>query len=151
MGYENRHFKQATLKAEQLVGGQLFPKASIFINAWQKGEVDRHELKYLFNKNEITSTPEESLEQMEFQTDEFKNTNHDIDRLVIKWLMPFMYEGLAEWSMPYKEQGFYKAWKSLDCYNKEFSLNSSEALPDESVELIESLIKEFSEEEHVKT
>lgn len=149
-GYENRHFKQATLDAEQLSGGQLLPEASTFRNAWQQGEIDRQELNQLFKKNNISLTPEESFNQMETRHSESKNPQHQVDRLLIKWLIAFMDEGLAEWSMPYKKQGFYKAWKSLVRYDKEFSLNSSEALPDESVELLESLIKEFSEEDQVK-
>ncbi|SDG64353.1 DUF2309 domain-containing protein [Psychroflexus sediminis] len=149
-GYENRHFKQAISEVEQLVGGQLLPQVSTFINAWEQEEIDRLEIDALFKKNGIGLSPEESLAQMQTSSPEFKNPSHEVDRLVIKWLMAFMDEGLAEWSMPNKEKGFYKAWKTLAKYDQELNLKSSVAFPDESVELISDLVSDFSEADQIK-
>jgi uncharacterized protein YbcC (UPF0753/DUF2309 family) len=32
-----------------------------------------------------------------------KNSHHDLDRIMAKWLAAFMDEGLAEWEMPNKK------------------------------------------------
>jgi uncharacterized protein YbcC (UPF0753/DUF2309 family) len=34
-------------------------------------------------------------------------SHHDLDRIMAKWLAAFMDEGLAEWEMPNKSEGFY--------------------------------------------
>lgn len=149
-GYENEHFKQATLNAEQLTGGHLFPEVSVFSSAWDKGEIDRQELEALFKKGGITYSPEESLLQMESSIAESHNSSHEVDRLVIKWLMAFMDEGLAEWSMPNKDKGFYKAWKSLVRYDKEFNLKPLVALPEESSYALHELLKDYPEGDQVK-
>ncbi|MBZ9777387.1 DUF2309 domain-containing protein [Psychroflexus sp. CAK8W] len=149
-GYENRHFKQATADATQLVGGHLLPGVSTFRNAWQLGEIDEQELNNLFKRNKINFSAEESLSQMESQITESKNPHHEVDRLVIKWLMTFMDEGLAEWSMPNKEKGFYKAWRSLVRYDHEFKLKPLVALPEENLESLEELFKKYTEEEQIK-
>ena len=36
-----------------------------------------------------------------------------INREMIKWCEAFLDEGHATWAMPYREQGFYRAWKLL--------------------------------------
>lgn len=147
VGFENKHFKQATLEAERLIGGNLFPEASTYRNAWQLGEINSQELKSLFDKNRIKFSVEESLIQMDSQSKASKNSSHETDRLVIKWVMAFMDEGLAEWSMPNREKGFYKAWKSLIPYDKEINLTFPKVLPESSLELLNELLKEFSDED----
>jgi uncharacterized protein YbcC (UPF0753/DUF2309 family) len=149
-GYEKSHFKQATLEAEQLAGGHLFPEASTFRTAWQNKEIDRDVLKTVFRNNGIVHTAEESLIEMETLTKaDFKNPWHEVDRLTIKWLMAFMDEGLAEWGLPNKEKGFYKAWKSLAKYDKDLNLKASVKLPEESSELLSKLLSDFSEEDQL--
>lgn len=149
-GFENKHFKQATLEAEQLIGGHLFPNVASYRNAWQSGEIDTHELEALLEKKGLALSPDECLKKMDSKTKEFKNSTHKIDRLVIKWLMAFMDEGLAEWSMPNREKGFYKAWKSLVRYDKEINLTFPKVLPENSPELVNELLKEFSQEDQIK-
>lgn len=36
-----------------------------------------------------------------------------VNRELIKWLEAFLDEGHAAWPMPYRERGFYEAWRSL--------------------------------------
>jgi uncharacterized protein YbcC (UPF0753/DUF2309 family) len=40
-----------------------------------------------------------------------------LDRIMAKWLAAFMDEGLAEWEMPNKSEGFYSAWRKLAVYD----------------------------------
>ncbi|MEE4377948.1 MAG: DUF2309 domain-containing protein [Candidatus Competibacteraceae bacterium] len=41
----------------------------------------------------------------------------DLERLTIKWIAAFLDEGQAVWSMPNRELGFYRAWKSLVAFD----------------------------------
>lgn len=150
VGFENKHFKQATLEAEQLIGGRLFPGAKGYRNAWKLGEIDTKELKFLFEKQGIELSPEESLIQMNSQAKVSKNPAHEIDIRLIKWVMAFMDEGLAEWSMPNREKGFYKAWKSLVQYDKDITLTFPMVLPENSLELLAELLKGFSNEDQIE-
>ncbi len=40
-----------------------------------------------------------------------------IDRELVKWCSAFLDEGEAGWAMPYRNQTFYRAWKSLAPYD----------------------------------
>lgn len=44
-----------------------------------------------------------------------------VNREVIIWLAPFLDEGQAAWSMPYREQGFFGALKRLLKYERRFA------------------------------
>jgi len=45
----------------------------------------------------------------------------DLERLTIKWIAAFLDEGQAVWSMPNRELGFYRAWKSLAVFDDHLS------------------------------
>lgn len=150
VGFESKHFKDATLEAEKLIGGNLFPQASDYRNAWKLGDIDSLELKALFDKRKIKFSLEESLLQMDCPSNEFINFSHEIDRLVIKWLIAFLDEGLAEWSMPNRERGFYNAWKTLVPFDGEINLTFPKELPEDSLDLLNELLKGFSDEDQVE-
>lgn len=68
-----------------------------------------------------------------------------IDREMIKWCEAFLDEGNATWPMPYREQGFYTAWRLLAA--KEWSpchiANSTKkinALPESAEEALKQLL-----------
>ena len=150
-GYEKTHFEKATLEAEQLRGGHLLPEASVLKKALDNKEIDRKLLENLFHKNEIDITVEESLKKiMTLSRSALKNPSHEVDRILIKWLMAFMDEGLAEWSFPNKERGFYKAWKSLAKYDNDLNLNDSLELPNNALDLLNYLLKDYSEKDQLK-
>lgn len=149
-GFENKHFKQATIEAGKLIGGKHFPEVSNSKNLLTTGEIDKGELYALLEKHGIKCSLEESLLKMESNIKESTNTEHELDRLMIKWLMTFMDEGLAEWSMPNKEQGFYKAWKSLIRFDKEINLTFPKKFPESSSELLSILLIGYKEDEQIK-
>jgi len=65
-GYEKAHFKKAAGDAEHLLGGKSFPKASVFREAWEQGEIDNEELIALLSEHHITQSPEECLTENVF-------------------------------------------------------------------------------------
>lgn len=150
-GYENRPFKIAIKDAGELIGGDLLPSAASLKAALELGEIDEQELERVFIENNLQLSPEESLKAIESQNkSKIKNSSHKLDSLVIKWLMAYMDEGLADWKMPNKEKGFYCAWKSLVRYDKEIKLDPSFSLPDDSCEALRQLLKYYSTEDQLK-
>lgn len=150
-GYEHTHFKTAIRDAERLIGGNLFPNAANFRQAWQQGEIDKTELVALLDKEGMNESPEFYLEKMSsLKKRDPKKTNPELDRIMVKWLMAFMDEGLAEWDMPFKEDGFYNAWRILAIYDAEISVASLSDIPKTSGEALIKLLKKYSEQEQTQ-
>lgn len=75
--------------------------------------------------------------------DEANNLNKpksELDVIMTKWLGVFLDEGLAEWQMPNKEQGFYNAWKSLAIYDNTIGKVKLTNLPKTSLDAIEQVL-----------
>ena len=67
-----------------------------------------------------------------------------------KWLAAFMDEGLAEWEMPGKNRGFYKAWRKLAVYDGELGITDVNQIPKTSSEALVKVLSNYSKEEYVK-
>lgn len=147
-GYENTHFKKAVEKAENLVGGSAFPNAEVFKQAFDLGEIKESVLIALLIENGMPETPNYYLKELEkTKTKNTENPNHRLDQIMVKWLSVFMDEGIAEWQMPNKEKGFYKAWKSLAKYDTEIGKSFGSKIPKTSVEALTEVLKGYSENE----
>ncbi|WP_047416574.1 DUF2309 domain-containing protein [Cellulophaga sp. Hel_I_12] len=147
-GYENTHFINAVKKAQGLTGSRVFPDVGMFKQAWELGEIDATVLNALLIENGMTESPAYYLDQLEaIKYDEIENPNHRVDKIMVKWLSVFMDEGLAEWQMPNKEKGFYKAWSILASYDKEIGKALDVQLPKTNTEALEKLLNAYSEQE----
>jgi uncharacterized protein YbcC (UPF0753/DUF2309 family) len=147
-GYENSHFNEAVLNAKHYLNATIFPKPAIFKQALQIGEIDRTLLSSLLKENDLHGTPEFYLDQMENDKIEVLNPTHELDGMMSKWLAAFMDEGLAEWEMPGKEEGFYVAWRKLAKYDKALSIKSISDIPASSTEALNDVLKEFTVEQY---
>ncbi|MGV8879621.1 MAG: DUF2309 domain-containing protein [Sphingobacteriaceae bacterium] len=146
-GYENTHFEKAVLNAESLLGGRVFPKAAMFRDAWQQGEIDKETLMTLLAENGVTASPESCLRQFDnISTVNIENPNQDLDRMMVKWLMAFMDEGMAEWEMPNKSEGFYHAWKKLATFDN-MGIKVGSGLPKSSKEALDIVLTNYAEAE----
>jgi hypothetical protein len=149
-GYENTHFKAAVEKAEQLLGGNAFPNAKVFKEALKSNEIDESILQNALLENGLTESLEYYLEQLEKLTsNKIENPDHKLDKIMVKWLSVFMDEGLAEWEMPNKSKGFYKAWRSLAKYDDEIVKRAGD-LPKTSEEALAEVLMDFTQEEQVR-
>jgi uncharacterized protein YbcC (UPF0753/DUF2309 family) len=147
-GYEEAHFKKAAEDAEHLLGGRSFPKASVFREAWEQGEIDNEELITLLTEHHVTQSPEECLTEMSsHRPKQIRNKNGDLDRMVLKWLMAFLDEGLAEWELPDKSEGFFDAWRHLIPYDNQVRVRSISEIPKTSEEVLLEILEKYSEEE----
>jgi len=147
-GYEQLPFSEAVNQAKQILNARVYPKASIYRKAWETGEIEKVELIQTLKENGFESSPESYLEQMESERPiETKNENHHLDRIMVKWLSAFMDEGLAEWEMPFKKSGFYKAWRQLAPYDAEVGKINRKDIPKTSEEVLSEILSGYPEQE----
>ncbi len=150
-GHENSSFSEAVKTAKHHFDATVFPEAKMYREAWEKGEIDNELIKRVLLEEGLTKSPEEYLKHIEQQSQkEVLNVNHVIDRIMAKWLAAFMDEGLAEWHMPFKSEGFYNAWRLLVIYDDETGLKSLKDIPPTSLDALESVLKEFPESEYTE-
>lgn len=150
-GYENVPFQEAVSLANKHFNANAFPAAALYRQAWEKGEINLELLVDLLQENGLLEGPEYYLQQLESQSStETLNDNHEVDRIMAKWLAAYMDEGLAEWEMPFKTEGFYAAWRHLAIYDSELGITYLKDIPKNSEEALEQILKEYSKSDYVK-
>ncbi len=150
-GYENVPFKDAVSLANKHFNANAFPAAALYRQAWEKGDIKKDVLLHLLQENGLSESPEHYLQQLELQNrTELLNTNHELDRIMAKWLAAFMDEGLAEWEMPFKSEGFYMAWRHLVIYDSELGITHLKDIPKNSEEALEQVLKDCPKSDYVK-
>ncbi len=150
-GYEKQPFKVAANSAKVLLNARVFPEALLYRQAWEQGEIDEHELIDMLRENGIPESPKQCLLKFESQKrTEEKSINHDLDRIMSKWLAAFLDEGLAEWEMPGKKEGFYKAWRKLALYDGALGILVLDDIPKTCSEALALILKDYSQEACVK-
>jgi uncharacterized protein YbcC (UPF0753/DUF2309 family) len=149
-GYENFSFREAVSLAEKHFNAKSFPAAKLYRQAWENGDIDLDVLLSSLQESGLSKSPEHYLELLESQKRiEEANTNHDVDRIMAKWLAAFMDEGLSEWDMPYKSEGFYTAWRLLVVYDSELGTTSLRDIPKTSSEALEQILKDYPQGEYI--
>nr|WP_297785377.1 DUF2309 domain-containing protein [uncultured Allomuricauda sp.] len=147
-GFEQLPFSEAANQAKHILNARVYPNASIYRKAWEAGEIEKGELIGALKENGFHETPEFYLKQMESEKAiETKNENHDLDRITVKWLSAFMDEGLAEWEMPFKKSGFYKAWRQLAPCDTEIGKINRKDIPKTSESVLSEILSGYSKQE----
>jgi len=150
-GYENFHFNKATNQAQGLSGNKMYPDANVYKSAWTQGDIDDKVLNKLLAEHHIDDSPLVCLEKMQKTAfKRSKNKNHKLDSIVAKWLMAFLDEGLAEWEMPVKDKGFFKAWRSLANYDGQIDKTLLADIPQDSFETLDFILKDFDKDDQLK-
>ena len=150
-GYENHSFREAVSLAEKHFNAKSFPAAKLYRQAWENGDIEKDVLLSNLKESGLSKSPEYYLDILESQKRiEEENANHDVDRIMAKWLAAFMDEGLSEWDMPYKSEGFYAAWRLLVIYDSELGTTSLRDIPKTSSEALEQMLKDYPQDEYVK-
>ncbi len=149
-GYEQTAFKTAVETASSLLSTNMFPEAALFRQAWEQGEIEESVVMPLLLESGYTEAPDFYLQQMEsYKESIVKNKNHVLDGIMAKWLSAFMDEGLAEWEMPGKEAGFYKAWRQLAAYDQELGIASVNDIPKSASEALQEVLKPQKDKEYI--
>lgn len=150
-GFENKHFEKAMQDVKQTRGARVFPEARVYRKAYQEGEINEKELIDLLEANNLFESPEHYLLKLEsLQETTNQNFNSKLDRVMVKWLMAFMDEGLAEWEMPFKEYGFYSSWSILATYDEDINVKSLSKLPKTAAEVLTKILMNFTDEEQLQ-
>jgi hypothetical protein len=151
-GFEDRPFHEAVAAAERLVGGDGYPSADVFRRAWETGQIDPEILATELSEHGYDADPEALLDRMEMPVDTDADTDVDtdpaeetttdrVDRLLTKWLAAFLDQGQAEWPMPNREEGFYRAFRAVGRHDRGIPGRGAIAdLPDEPADAIETVL-----------
>jgi len=151
IGYEKDSFFNATEEAQKYFGGSFFPKASVFQQALNAGEIDNHVLKELLIADGFTESPAFYLDELQKHKEvSEENVNHHLDTIMVKWLTAFLDEGTAEWEMPNREDGFFKAWRNLAKYDKQIKISALEEIPFSADEALESSLNAYADEHYLQ-
>lgn len=149
-GYEQTDFKMAVDTAGSILNTNMFPEAALFRQAWEQGEIAKPIIEELLKDSGYENSPDYYLQKMEsHKVISEKNENHTLDGIMTKWLSAFMDEGLAEWEMPGKEAGFYKAWRQLAKYDQDIKIKAGTEIPEHSGEALRQVLEEEQEKEYV--
>ncbi len=146
IGLEHLHFDNAVEKGQEYFRGMGYPSPYIFRDAFKNGEINKDHLKEQLIEGEVEPpVPEESLRFMEKENKK-RTQNHalsEVDRIMVKWLSVFMDQGSAEWPMPNREKGFYRAWRSTAQYDKEIPKHRTiKGLPKDPLTYLQHILPE---------
>lgn len=149
-GYENTPFQEAVKSAKKYLNSRVFPEVKLYREALEKGDIQRDILIDLLKEHGLPESPEASLRLFDSEISlEEINVNHQVDRIMVKWLSAFLDEGLAEWEMPFKNKGFYQAWRRLVIHDPEMGIAFKKELPKNPAAVLDSVIKGHRHEDHV--
>ena len=147
-GFEDSSFFEAVQKAKQIFRAEVFPNGKMYRTALQNGEIENKVLIEILHENGYSKSLDHYMDLMDkMPSKEIKNPYHLLDSIMVKWLSGFMDEGLAEWEMPFKAEGFYKAWRKLVPYDGRISKVKLSAIPKTHETALEEVTSQFSEKE----
>src|SRR6056297_1761962 len=153
-GLEDRSFDEAVAEANELFGGRGYPEASTFRRAWADGRIDPDVLRSVLDDHGVEGEPAELLDELEAAESrsegDAETSNHAdsateaVDQVLTKWLAKFLDEGLAEWSMPDREEGYYAAWRKMAPHDDEIpSCGTASDLPETPTAAIETALSDY--------
>jgi len=153
-GFEDQPFGEAVEQAATLLGGRGYPSAETFEAALERGQIDRETLGAELAEAGYTDDPETLLDRMADAADAVDGdadtaTDH-VDRVLAKWLSAFLDEGVAHWSMPKREAGFYTAFGKMAGFDSDVPDEGVVAdLPGAPVEAIGAVLEPYPESQWV--
>lgn len=147
-GYEHLEFFDALKQAGGRLGADLLPGVAVLEAAWLNGEIDAGVLDALLTQAGLEMSAEQCLHRMrESRARERVNGCHELDLLTVKWLSLFLDEGMAAWPMPFKEMGFFTAWRKLFVFDRDVAgrCGAGGDIPKTPLEALEVVLRDFNE------
>ncbi|MCO5936505.1 DUF2309 domain-containing protein [Mucilaginibacter sp. RB4R14] len=149
-GYEGLSFGDAIQKAKKYFGGSVLPTASMFQQAWSCGEIKDDILKEILTEAGLYQQAEFYLKEMDMAGDSHPiKGNPKLDRIMAKWLGMFMDEGMAEWEMPGRSEGFFVCWRRLAIYDQEIGIITGNKIPETAEQALSASLQSYSPKECV--
>ena len=146
-GFEDRPFHEAVARGRSTFGGDGYPNPDLFRRALADGRIDRATLEEELVACGYDSTPEATLKAMTAASPESGSLQDGatdrVDAVVTKWLAAFLDEGRAAWPMPDREEGFYRAFRSVARHDREIpDREAIESLPDDPIDAIREVFND---------
>ena len=137
-GFEDRPFHEAVAEAEDRLGADGYPDASVFRRAYEDGRIEADALEATLSAHGYETDPEASLTAMDDAATQSTtdSATERVDAVLSKWLAAFLDEGQASWSMPNREDGFYDAFRSVAAHDGEIPDGVVTDLPDDPTDAI---------------
>lgn len=147
-GYEHIPFHKALPEAMLQLGNSVYPKAETFRKAYTCGEIAHEIICPLLELNGMYESPESYLQKIESLPEKatLLPEQQQLNNICSKWLAAFLDEGVSEWTMPGREQGFYAAWRNLAKYDRDLELFSNSHIPKTAAEAINLALGDVPEE-----
>ncbi|MFC6873296.1 DUF2309 domain-containing protein [Halobellus marinus] len=147
-GFEDQPFHEAVEAAEQVLGGDGYPSADVFRDAWDAGRIEPYELQRELRSNGYEMDPETSLDRLaaaeSTSTSEAAPETEQVEAVLTKWLAAFLDQGRAAWEMPTREQGFYEAFRGVAPYDGNIPDSRALAtLPADPIEAIRDSLTDY--------
>ena len=150
IGVEHKNFAEAVAESGRLLNASVYPKPPVYKQALEFGEIDKKVLSNMLNAHGLSADINRSLTEMDSKKQhKQQNKTHQVDRILVKWLSAFLDEGLADWEMPNKSEGFYKSWRQLAVYDAELGNPSLKEIPETCGEALTALLTAYSQEQQV--
>lgn len=152
-GLEELPFEEAARRAGQLFGGRGYPSPSRVAAALRDGRIDPGILEQTalrHGRPELTKTRPEELEAKaaEDLPADLPPAVARMRRHLLHWLTAFLDEGQAGWAMPYRDQGFYRAWRKLARHDPDLPDPASvDRLPEKPLDALFQLIEPVPDKE----
>lgn len=150
-GYEDETFFNATETAQKYFSGQFFPDLSAYEKALASGEINEQVLINTLKSDGFEESIAVYLNKLkQNKAPNELNINHKLDALMAKWLGAFLDEGTAEWEMPDRALGFYKAWRKLAKYESALKIKSLTQIPEHPEEALNVSLSAFDQADYLQ-
>ncbi|WP_435067748.1 DUF2309 domain-containing protein [Haloplanus sp. C73] len=158
-GFEDRPFPDAVAEAERLFGGRGYPQPTWFRAAWESGRIDPDVLESVLEAHGVSDSPATLLDRMEASASDRSRSadSETLDRIVAKWLAAFLDQGQAACPVPNREEGLYRAWRSVAPYDTEIPASSTpvatqyherlDDLPETAPEAVYAVLSDYPTED----
>ena len=145
-GFEDQPFDDALADAQALFGGRGYPRASVFRNAWERGAIDPDILREHLSEHGFQDDPEALLDRMAADNANAAPPDADpvedaLNQTLTRWLAAFLDQGQAVWPMPNREDGFYRAWRSVAPHDSAVpAIQKAADLPETTADALDAVL-----------
>ena len=149
-GFEDRPFHAAVADAEALLGGDGYPSADAFQRALEDGRIDREVLATELADGGFDPDPDASLDRLTAAAStpdggSDASATDRVDAVLSKWLAAFLDQGVADWPMPAREDGFYEAFRAVAPHDDDVP-SRAESLPEDPLDVIRDVLSDHARE-----
>ena len=173
-GFESEPFNEAIEVAKRMFHAKALPDLDYFHQKYREGRITPLDLIETLKKRNLSGSPEEMMKVLVEEvhreqprgnqplqevflllsewSDQIKGSRlyPTMQAELTKWCAAYFDRGEAAWTMPGREQGFYRAWKNLAAFDKSVERagilgfrDYVKRLPSDSFEAIQKILADI--------